>query len=100
MILVIALRIALPSIVRSQIEKQASAAIVGQLTVGDVDLWVLLGGVALKDVVLRAENTAPDAPPVVAFKRLYVQVGYPHSSTTRCASRRSPSTGRRCTSSA
>jgi uncharacterized protein involved in outer membrane biogenesis len=74
--LLVGLRIGLPAILRAQIEKQANAAIAGALTVGDVDLWVLRGGVALKDVALRAENSAPDAPPIAAFKRLYVQVGY------------------------
>lgn len=75
-ILLIAVRVALPSILRSQIEKQANAAIAAQLTVGDVDLWLLSGGIALKDVALRAETAAPTDPPLVAFKRLYVQVGY------------------------
>jgi len=76
LVLLVGLRIALPSIVRSQIEKQANAAITGQLTVGDVDLWLLSGAVALKDVALRAEGMAPDVPPLVAWKRIYVQVGY------------------------
>jgi hypothetical protein len=31
----------LPSILRSQIEKRVSGAIAGQLSVGDVDLWLL-----------------------------------------------------------
>ena len=75
-VLLIGLRIALPSILRSQIEKQANAAIAGKLTVGDVDLWVLSGAVALKDVALRAENVAPDVPPVLALKQIYVQIGY------------------------
>lgn len=76
LVLLVGLRIALPSIVRSQIEKQANAAITGQLTVGDVDLWLLSGAVALKDVALHAEGVAPDVPPLVAWKRIYVQVGY------------------------
>ncbi len=75
-VLVVGLRVALPSILRSQIEKQANAVLAGTLTIGDLDLWLLWGGVALKDLVLRAENTAPDVPPVLALKRLYVQVGY------------------------
>jgi hypothetical protein len=72
----IALRVALPSIVRWQIEKQTSAALTGRLTVGDVDLWLLLGGVALKDVAFRPDDAAPDAPPLLALQRIYVQVGY------------------------
>jgi uncharacterized protein DUF748 len=75
-VLVVGLRVALPSILRSQIEKQANAALAGTLTIGDVDLWLLSGGVALKDLALRAENTPPDVPPVLTLKRLYIQVGY------------------------
>jgi hypothetical protein len=75
-VLVVGLRVALPSILRSQIEKQANAALAGTLTIGDVDLWLLSGGVALKELALRAENTAPDVPPVLTLKRLYVQVAY------------------------
>jgi hypothetical protein len=75
-VLLFGLRVALPSILRSQIEKQVNAAIVGQLTVDDVDLWLLSGAVALKHVVLHAESTAPDVPPVLEFQRLYTQVSY------------------------
>src|SRR6185369_13477150 len=38
LVLLLAVRIALPSIVRSQIESQARAAVAGTLAVGDVDL--------------------------------------------------------------
>jgi len=68
--------VALPSILRSQIEKRVNAAIAGQLAVGDVDLWLLSGAVALTDVVVRAESTVPDVSPVLQFQRLYAQVSY------------------------
>ena len=74
--LVLVVRIALPYVLRRVIESQANATIAGQLTVGDVDLYLTWGGVALEDVALRMENAAPEEPPVVAFKRFYVNVGY------------------------
>ena len=43
--LLVAIRVALPPILRSQIEKQANAALLGHVTVGDVDLWLLRGAV-------------------------------------------------------
>jgi hypothetical protein len=74
--LLVAIRVALPPILRSQIEKQANAALLGHATVGDVDLWILRGAVALKDVALRGENAAPDDPPLAAFRRFYVNIGW------------------------
>src|SRR5215470_4659394 len=75
-VLAIAIRIALPYVLRAQIEKQANAALLGHTTVGDVDLWVLSGAVAIKDVALRGEDAAPDDPPQVAFRRFYVNIGW------------------------
>jgi len=74
--LAVAVRVALPPVLRSVIVSQGNAALAGRLTVGDVDLWLLLGGAALKDVALRAERAGPTDPPLVAFRRLYVQVGW------------------------
>jgi uncharacterized protein DUF748 len=73
-LLLVALRVALPSIVRSQLESRTQAAVTGRLEVGDVDLWLVRGGLALKDVTFRAD-AAPD-PPLVAFRRLYVNLGW------------------------
>ena len=75
-VLAVAVRVALPPVLRSVIVSQGNKAIAGRLEVGDVDLWLLLGGAALKDVALRAENAAPTDPPLVAFRRFYVQVGW------------------------
>jgi hypothetical protein len=74
--LVLVVRVALPSVLRRVIESQANAAVAGRVTVGDVDLYLLRGAVALDDVALRFENAPPENPPVVAFKRFYVNVGY------------------------
>jgi hypothetical protein len=75
-ILLLGLRVALPSILRSQIERRANAAIAGRLTVGGVDLGLLSGALTLKDVMLRAEDATPDMPPVLELRRLYVRVDY------------------------
>src|SRR5438132_7441934 len=74
--LAVAVGVALPPVLRAVIVSQGNAALAGRLTVGDVDLWLLLGGAALKDVALRAERAGPTDPPLVAFRRLYVQVGW------------------------
>jgi len=75
-VLLVGLRIALPSIARSQLEQHLSALLAGKVTVGDVDLWLAHGAVAAKDVALRADDAAPDAPPLVAFERLSLDVSW------------------------
>ena len=74
--LAVAVRGALPPVLRRVIVSQGNAALAGRLEVGDVDLWLLLGGAALKDVALRAERAGPTDPPLLAFRRLYVRVGW------------------------
>ena len=74
--LAVAVRVALPPVLRRVIVSQGNAALAGRLEVGDVDLWLLLGGAALKDVALRAERAGPTDPPLLAFRRLYVRVGW------------------------
>src|SRR4029453_3409233 len=69
-------RIALPYVLRRVIESQANAAIAGKVRAGDGDLYLMRGGVALDDVALRLEGAPPEKPPVVAFKRFYVNIGY------------------------
>ena len=54
--LVLVVRIALPYVLRRVIESQANAAIAGQLTVGDVDLYLTWGAVAL--IVLAAGSSS------------------------------------------
>ena len=74
--LLLAVRIALPAIVRSQIEAQAKAAVAGTLKVGDVDLWLIRGAIGLDDVTFRADGQPAEAPPMAAFGRLYVNLGW------------------------
>jgi hypothetical protein len=72
--LVVALRVALPYIIRSQLESRTQAAVTGRLEVGDVDLWLLRGGLALEDVKFRVD--AAPHPALAAFRRLYVNIGW------------------------
>ncbi|MBM4269032.1 MAG: DUF748 domain-containing protein [Deltaproteobacteria bacterium] len=80
LLLVIALRLALPAILQRVIPDQVGEALEGRLTLGDVDLWILGGGVALKDVALLPAGTPDPAPadvqPLVSWKRLYVNVAW------------------------
>src|SRR6185369_15585475 len=79
--LAIVVRIALPYALRPLIESQASQALSARVTVGDVDLALLKGGVALEDVAVHTGPApAPDAPPeaaqaetpIVSWKRFAV----------------------------
>src|SRR5438046_1291511 len=70
----LALRAALPVVVRRQLVSRASEALHARVDVGDVDLALLRGGIALKDVAIRPAGAAPDAPPLIAWKRFAVAV--------------------------
>ena len=91
----IAVRVALPEVLRRVIISQASQALNARVDVGDVDLRLWRGGVALEDVAVR-EKDAPEPPPppkdvpkdappppafdayspVIGFKRLAVELRY------------------------
>ena len=70
----VVVRAILPAVVRSQIEQRASAALHANVRVGDVDLGILAGAVALDDVAVRAADAAPDADPLIAWKRFAVNL--------------------------
>src|SRR5581483_3097792 len=72
----IVVRIALPVVLRKVAVSRVNEAIVGHVDIGDVDLWLLRGGLALKDVSVRVENAAASDPPLLAFKQFYVRIGY------------------------
>lgn len=76
LVLALAARIALPPLLRRVVESQANAALAGRVVVGDLDLHLLRGGVALDEVTLHREDAPPGEPAVVAFRRFYVQIGY------------------------
>src|SRR5205807_1804277 len=104
--LAVVVRVALPPVLRRVIVSQANAALAGRLEVGDVDLWLVLGGAALKDVALRAENAAPTAPPRTSIDCRTVPSSCPPCARARPNRRRSrprprsrgtsSSTGPRC----
>jgi len=60
--LVLVVRAALPEVLRRVIVSQASEALHAKVDVGDVDLRLWRGGVALEDVAVRPLG-APDRPP-------------------------------------
>jgi hypothetical protein len=76
------IRAALPAIARRVVMSQASQALHAQVEVGDVDLALLRGGIALKDVTVRAapsDGSPVDplnaaAPPLIAWKRFAIEV--------------------------
>lgn len=90
----IAIRVALPEILRRVIISQASQHLHARVDVGDVDLRLWRGGVALEDVAIRAadapapppppEDADPEAPPppfdeyspILGFQRLAVELRY------------------------
>jgi len=74
LVLVVIVRIALPGVLRAQIEARASEALHATVQVGDVDLALLTGGAALDDVAVRATDAPPDEEPLVAWKRLAVDL--------------------------
>jgi hypothetical protein len=72
--IVLIVRAALPAILRGQIETRASEALHAAVHVGDVDLALLAGGVALEDVSVRALDAPPDEEPLVSWKRFAVDL--------------------------
>lgn len=93
--MLVAIRAALPEILRRVIVSQASQALNARVDVGDVDLRLWRGGVTLEDVAVRAkgapepppptEENDPNAPPppafdeyspIIGFKRFTVELHY------------------------
>lgn len=71
-VLIVVLRLALPEIIRRVALAQANAAIAGRLDIGDVDLWLLRGALALERVAVRGET----GPPVAKLHRFYVNIAW------------------------
>src|SRR5947199_9760420 len=81
--ILVVLRAALPAGLRVLLASQAGKLLRARVEIGDVDLALLRGAIALKDVVVRSRATAPapssgpDAqPPLVAWKRFAVNVAW------------------------
>src|SRR5213594_680807 len=71
----VVLRAALPEVVRRVLVSQLSQRLRTRVDVGDVDLALHRGGVALEDVALYAPD-ARGEPPVIAWKRFAVELRY------------------------
>jgi len=66
----------LPWAVRSQLESRTGEAVAGRLEVGDVDLWVARGAIALHDVRFQADGAPSNDPPTLSLRRLYLDVSW------------------------
>jgi hypothetical protein len=81
--LVLAVRAALPLVVERVIESQATQALRLPVRLGDVDFWLILGGVELEDLRIGRKGSALDlaeiAPEASLFTlgRAYVRLGWP-----------------------
>src|SRR6266404_534813 len=75
-VLVLAARVALPEILRRVLIARASEALHATVEIGDVDLSLLRGGIALEDVAIRAAPAADSStnPPDISWKRFAVEV--------------------------
>src|ERR1700687_3960114 len=81
---IVGVRAALPVVIRRVAASQASKLLHARVDIGDVDLALFRGGIALKEVTVRAltdhaEGAAeapPDAPPLIAWRRFAVEVHY------------------------
>src|SRR5436305_10369785 len=79
--ILVVLRAALPAGLRVLLASQAGKLLRARVEIGDVDLALLRGAIALKDVVVRPGATAPSSgpdsgPPLVAWQRFAVNVAW------------------------
>jgi uncharacterized protein involved in outer membrane biogenesis len=75
--ILLAVRGALPEILRRVLVSQVSQRLQTRVEIGDVDLALHRGGVALKNVALYSPAPlAPDEPPLVAWQRFAVEMRY------------------------
>lgn len=81
-VVLVLVRVALPTIAQKVIESQGSTYLKGQLVVDDVDLWLLWGAAALEGVALwpdgdvPGENGTQGDPALVAWDRVYVDIAW------------------------
>jgi hypothetical protein len=74
--IIILTRVLLPIVLQRVIASQASKALNASVQVGDVDLGIFKGFVALKDVAVRANAAPPDSPPLIGWKLFAVDLGW------------------------
>jgi hypothetical protein len=81
-VLLLAVRIALPYVLRPIIVSQADAALVGRIALRDLDLSLIRGGVTLHGFEVYADELPPGPgpvepkPPLFATERLWVNVSW------------------------
>ncbi len=75
LLVLLVVRVALPEVLRRVLISQASQALRARVEVGDLDLSLLRGGVALEDVAIFAPATPTGGEqPLIAWKRLAVEL--------------------------
>lgn len=80
--LLLAVRVALPHVLRPIIVEQADAALVGRIALRDLDLSLIRGGVTLHGFEVYADELPPPTspveqkPPLFAAERLWVQISW------------------------
>ena len=80
--LLILFRTGLPWLVEDLLESEGSARLQGEVTIENVDLWVLRGAIAVEGFALWTEGTTPTderpagPPPRVSWQRLYTNIGW------------------------
>src|SRR5574341_836684 len=75
-IVILIIRAFLPLALRKIAASQASQALHADVRIGNIDLWLVRGGVALEDVAVHPAHEAgtPEGPPLIAWKRLAVNL--------------------------
>jgi hypothetical protein len=83
LVLLVAVRIALPYVLRPIIVKQADEALVGRIALRDLDLSILRGGVTLYGFEVYTDELPPPGsppaepkPPLFATERLWVNISW------------------------
>ncbi len=81
--MVVGVRAALPFAIREFGQRQATEALGVPVRIGDVDLWLLLGAVALEDVRVGRSSEPLDVPSIdperalLSWSSVYARIGWP-----------------------
>lgn len=80
--LLILMRSGLPWLVEDLLESEGRARLEGEVTIDDVDLWLVRGAIEVEGFTLWPEGAAPTdgepagAPPRVSWQRLYTNISW------------------------
>ena len=72
LVLLMAVRVALPFVLRPVLADQLSTAINGHVEIGQVRVWLLYGAVSLQDV--KIFTSSPKTAPVITWHNLYARL--------------------------